>query len=170
MDYLIRILNDSLTGIIYFAALFFFLLRFIKVYKLDFIKEYKDVMLYLIVLVVFSSRIIGGIADNIVSYIIPKIYPSIATDILKSVNTTSVPQNILDQKNNDYAALVFYRDLFLSTLLLSISLLVWCRNKLYKRRILFVGIAILCIIGLSYYITRENFIPLRDAVNNKFAP
>lgn len=169
MDYLIRILNDSITGIIYFAALFFFFLRYIKAYKLDFIKEYKDVMLYSVVLVVFFSRIISGIAESIVSNIITMIYPGIATDIYKTINAPSIPQNILDQKTILYSALVFYRHLFFSTLLLGISLLVWFRDKVNKRRTFFITLIILSIILLSYFFTRQSFIPFRDAINNKFA-
>ena len=70
MDSLIKILNDSITGIIYFSALFFFFLRFIKVDDLHLrwiIRDNKDVMLYFFVLVVFISRIIGGMAENIMS-------------------------------------------------------------------------------------------------------
>ena len=140
MDYLIKIINDSITGIIYFAALFFFILRYIKVDDLHLrrmIKDNKDLMLYFMVLIVFISRIIGGMAESIMS---AKMMDLISPDITKKIcpspsifqgtsKTIPISQNLIDLKEKIYLSLVFYRHLGFSTFLFGISLIVWYKEK-----------------------------------------
>jgi len=171
MDYLLRILNESITGIIYFAALIILFLKCIKKkYDIKYIKDRKDLMLYFVILIVFISRIMGGIAQSILGHFISFVYPNTAIDIQKSINSTSIPQNILEMKNNVYGTLLFYRHLCISIILLGISLIIWFEEYLNKIRTFIVTTIISLIIGLAYYLTRQDYISIRDAIDKKFAP
>jgi FtsH-binding integral membrane protein len=112
----------------------------------------------------------GGIAQSILSHIIPIVYPSTAIDIQKTINSTSIPQNILEMKNNIYGTLLFYRHLCISIILLGISLIIWFEENLNKMRTFCVTALIFFIIGLAYYFTRQDFVSISDAINKRFAP
>ena len=126
-------------------------------------------MLYFAVLVIFFSRIIGGMAEGIVSNIIAMKCQNGATSIQEILNDKSSDhQNIIDLRNAQYAVLVFYRHLLLSSFLLGITLIAWFDKKVYKIRTSIIILIICSTTSLCCYFSTQNLSSLKKAIDAKY--
>ena len=170
MDYILRILNESISGLIYFAAFFiFFILLFDKEKKsIKFIIEHSDIMLYLGIVVILASITINSIAKTFIQSIIPIFEPHSTFNGKNTIKMLSLPPNIIEENRSLYMGLTFYRHLLISTTLLGISLLIWFkREKKIFWNIFYILVVFILVILINYFITRNGLISFLNAINIK---
>jgi len=169
MEFLLRTFDDSITGFIYLAALFFFLLRKIEIKNLDSVKKSKEDMLYIAIMVVLFSQVIGFAAQFMLNHFINLFKCSLKSNVISIMNPPKIDENIIKQRDNIYASLNFYRHLLISSSLLEISLYKWLKYKDIERKkinlIIRFSIFIFVFLSICYLFIRYDLQTLNDAIN-----
>lgn len=163
MGQLIPWLQVTIPGFVYTTAVFFFLLTVYNKSNLDF-NDFKEYLLYIAILIVFISYVVGFAVHLTTEQILFYIQPNFSTPpgILTTLkgNNPKIYQSI----NDNYSNLVMFRHLVLSTSLLGIFLSRWLRNNksIKVGWVRFFSILLVIIFSISYYVIRQNLINIKN--------
>ena len=154
-----------LPGFVYLLVLFFLLQAFTNNYLLNFILKNKEFLLYISILVVVFSFAAGYIIHLSTQFIIHLIRPEFLEEAKKLGDVPDIAARKVWM--DTYAIFATIRHLFISTLLLGISIWIWLKKrrevksrypwKKESRNPFIIYIIILVILILAYYKEKKTF-------------
>jgi len=173
MEYLLKILDNAIPGVIYCSAIIFFFLSIIGLTQnnpkvnVEFSKlNHRNFVLYYLVIFVFISHIISGVADVIVGHLVAWKLKNLDSYILDQI-VASKKNEIIALRNNYYGLLIFFRHLILSMSLLFLALVFWMRNKRY---VIIIFLVTILFVVFSYLYIQHDLLLIKNDIHARFAP
>jgi hypothetical protein len=158
-------------GFVYLLSILFFVLTILKIRSVKIPKEAEKYAPYIAVLVIFSSSIIGFVAQTLMGKFIGFLFPSNILSVSDEMSRIqSVPETLRIFSNNTYSALQLVRHLFLATILLGVSLKIWIpiEKIRYKKYIPIFCWSLSLIFLLTYYFLRLDLMQFDQYIKATF--
>ena len=174
MGSLIPWLEVTIPGVIYLTAFAFALLCLYKVDTEKLNRLYdkaKPIFPYLSVIIVFTSYIIGLMAQFIMEWLIGLKYDDFKFDADYSLNfQREVPEGLARWVGGGYANLIMIRHLILSVVFLASFSSLWRKRigRKVDKRIFVVWLFLLVILSGAYLIHRSGFKELKEKVDKRY--
>jgi len=161
-------IENTIPGILYISASFFFYLSFIGVYELSWIEKISKYLPYIFIGILAISSIIGYSFQKIMEKIIYKIIPRHEYDPQKEIQIFKLENDQIKKRlHHFYVVLVLFRHLVVGTSLLLVSLVIWlygAKNFDVLLNTTIIFLLLITLFTITYILHRRTFIRLKEKI------